>query len=105
MKATTGVRIGKTMFYNTIEETGGQLFLFQKMTRVQDNAVMDFFLNNPRSACTPSFIHLHVLQDCPITSLRRTLTDLTQAGYLQKLKKKTMGPWGKNEHYWRLKLS
>ena len=37
---------------------------------------------------------------CPITSIRRTITDLTDKGLLHKTGKLKPGPYGKPEHVW-----
>jgi len=54
---------------------------------------------------TPSEIHGKLIwlgHRYPITSVRRSLTVLTDNGYLEKTSMQKTGEWGRPEHYWGL---
>jgi hypothetical protein len=43
--------------------------------------------------------------ECPITSIRRALTNLTNEGKIIKTGVKTVGLYNKKEHLWRLRTA
>jgi len=89
-------------FYNTINESGEELDKSKKQVSKQETEVLKFFQNNPNLGHSPSMIHKVILRDCPLTSIRRAITNLTDAGHLIKTDIKVPGIYGKKEHLWRL---
>lgn len=55
-----------------------------------------------RVALTPSQVHGYLSGNAPITSVRRAITVLTDAGALVKTPAQLRGPWGAMEHVWQL---
>jgi len=94
-------------FYNTTQEIGESLKACKRAVNKQEKEVLVEFekviamypsLNNVMS---PSEVH-EKLPQCPITSIRRAITNLTEAGYLRKTNVKIISPWGRREHCWEL---
>ena len=90
------------MYYNTTSEKGGHLKTSHTRTRTQEEKIYSFFLTFGQPL-SPSMILDKMNLKCPITSVRRALTDLTSKGKLIKLDKLVMGGYGKKEHLWRLR--
>lgn len=89
------------LFYNTTNETGTALKACRRAVNKQEKEVLDIFrtydTENP-----PSSVH-KLLPQYPITSIRRAITNLTNAGYLRKTHVKIMSPWNRREHCWELR--
>jgi hypothetical protein len=68
----------------------------------QDDAILAAF--RCHLILTPSRCHEIVSAGRPIllTSVRRSIATLTEAGALEKLAKRTPGPYGAPEHLWQL---
>jgi hypothetical protein len=93
-------------FYNTINLSGPALERAQAKTLKQKQLVAALFRNNPTTRFSASQIHTlfrakYGRKD-PITSWRRTLTDLTSDGVLIKgsIKQQVLGPNGSPENTW-----
>ena len=93
-------------FYNTTNE-GGQILLdFKRAAAYQDNLVLDMF-KRYNVALTPSECYRKLLDQkliepsVPITSIRRSITNLTRDERLEKLPGKRVGPHGRPEYTWK----
>lgn len=87
-------------YYNTTNEAGTDLSVSVKKNEKQEDVVLRLFQSV--GEWQPSHIY-EALKIYPITSIRRTLTDLTARGHLIKSDVKKKGMYGKNEHVWRIK--
>ena len=88
-------------YYNTTRQKGEQLKVAWKKTRSQDNKVMDYF--NTHGRATPSEVWLHFNKyenNVPITSIRRSITNLTGDNMLSKTEDKREGVYGRPEYVW-----
>jgi hypothetical protein len=88
-------------YYNTLNEYGNELIKSIKKSEKQEAVILQLFKD--RLEWQPSQIYVALNHYYPITSVRRSLTNLTSEGYLIKTEKKSMGLYGKNEHVWRIK--
>jgi len=88
-------------YYNTIEEVGNALTESNKKTRKQEDLIYALFQkrNEPLS---PSMVLSQSGLNCPITSIRRAITDLTNSGRIVKTERQVKGMYGKAEHLWEL---
>jgi hypothetical protein len=84
-----------TMFYNTINDVSSSLVT----TRTQERIILDCF-KAAKEPLSPSMVHFLTKLKCPITSIRRAMSDLTKQGSLTKTPKYTIGKFGKKEHLW-----
>jgi len=87
------------MFYNTINEVSSVLVTSHSNTRTQEKIILDCF-KSAKEPLSPSMVHFLTKLKCPITSIRRAMSDLTKRGSLTKTPKYTIGKFGKKEHLW-----
>ena len=90
-------------YYNTIEEVGSALTESNKKTRKQEELIFDLFVKRNRPL-SPSMVLSQSGLNCPITSIRRGMTDLTNLGKIVKTNRQVRGMYGKAEHLWELPL-
>ena len=87
--------------YNTTKESGQLLDLFSQLSLAQDEEVMSLMWFLRRAS--PSQVWDRYGRDrCPVTSIRRSMTDLTKEGRLVKTPEKITGAYGRPEHVWTL---
>ena len=67
----------------------------------QQKLILKFFQENG-GVRSPDEINLLVLPNSPITSIRRAMTNLTQAKLLIKTDHMVLGQYGKPVHTWKL---
>ena len=89
-------------FYNTTNETGAQLDWCLSKANNQSGKVFDYFVTHRGLNFSPSQVHRALGGRWPITSTRRTMTDLAADGLLVKTSDKVMGPYGRAEYQWSL---
>jgi len=91
-------------YYNTTNETGEALKDSQVKAETQTEQILTLFKYRPEGHYTPSEIH-KLLQrlNCPLTSIRRGISDLTKDGKLERTGFKRKGIFGKPEFCWTLK--
>ena len=88
-------------FYNTIQENPNQLAKSEFKAKTQEANIMNCFKQYERPL-SPSMVLSISGLDCPITSIRRAMTNLSDDGKLEKTKDFVMGNYGKKEHLWCL---
>ena len=90
-------------FYEAINQTDSALKESKKKTRKQEDLIYSLFgkRNRPLS---PSMVLSQSGLNCPITSSRRAMTDLTNLGKIVKTDRQIKGIYGKAEHLWELPL-
>ena len=88
-------------FFNTIDEVGNALAESNKKTNRQEHLIYSLFVkcNRPLS---PSMVLSESGLNCPITSIRRAITNLTNSGKIIKTNRQVKGIYGKAEHLWEL---
>ena len=93
----------KHSYFNTTNVSGAELDEYESKAATQDMKILAYFVVAPFAQHTPSSVLRWVFNgSVPITSVRRALTNLTDAGELVKTNLQTKGPYGRPEHYWRL---
>lgn len=88
-------------YHQTNSLTLSQVQTFSAIAGSQDEAVLKFFQANP-GEWSPETIQERVLPNAPLTSARRSITNLTEAGQLIKLDKQVTGKFGRPVHLWTL---
>ena len=88
-------------FYQTINQTDSALKESKKKASKQEDLIYSLFVkcNQPLS---PSMVLSQSGMNCPITSIRRAITDLTNSGRIVKTDRQVKGMYGKAEHLWEL---
>ena len=89
-------------FYNTTHETGSTLKESHYKAMSQEDRILNYFLMFGKPLST-SMILQQMSRNCPITSVRRALTNLTLDNKLIKTDDYVVGDYGKREHLWRLR--
>ena len=89
-------------YYNTTSEKGQKLKRSHKKARSQEQLIYSFFLTHGKPL-SPSMVIDKLNLTCPITSVRRALSNLTSDNKLFKTDIYVNGVYGKKEHLWRLK--
>jgi hypothetical protein len=88
-------------FYNTIEEEGQDLVQSYEKGKTQEKIILECF-NSCKEPLSPSMVLSQTGLNCPITSIRRAMTNLSNDGKLEKTTDYTLGTYGKREHLWCL---
>ena len=88
-------------YYNTTNETGHELVTSHKKAKTQEEAIYAYFLSCDEPL-SPSMVLTRLGLNCPITSVRRAITNLTVSGKIFKTDQYVKGNYGKHEHLWRL---
>ena len=92
-------------YYNTTHAAGSELRGYQDKALSQDELIMAFFAGAEGFLYTPSEIRKRVFDDTvPLTSVRRSMTNLTNARRLIKTDQMRSGIYGRPEHCWRRRL-
>ena len=96
------------MYYNTTNQTGKILRLEHERIKTQGVLVLDYFEKHPCEVLSPSEVWDRLMTDkkirhnTPLTSIRRTITDLTADNKLVKSSETKIGIYGKPEYLWFL---
>jgi len=89
-------------FHNTTKESGQHLIQFEDKANAQDKMVLDFFKKHNAFGFTPcECMDFLSLQGVPITSIRRSISDLTKKNLLIKTNKKKIGRYGRPNFTWK----
>lgn len=88
-------------FHNTVPIGGNELRESKAITKMQDALILEWFEYYHALDFTPCEIHAN-FNSMLLTSVRRSITNLTNAGYLVKHSKKK-GVYGKTTNTWKLK--
>ena len=88
-------------FYNTIEETADELAESQAKAQTQNEKILDCFYSCDEPL-SPSMVLARSGLNCPITSIRRAMTNLSNEGHLEKTNDYLKGIYVKREHLWTL---
>ena len=93
-------------FYNTIGETPEELAVSIAKAKSQEAKIikcLEFYESKyPNLRFGPSMVLSMTGLKCPLTSIRRAMTNLSDDGKLEKTKDFVMGNYGKKEHLWCL---
>lgn len=96
------------IYFNTTSEKGNQLKESRFKAGNQNAEILDLFTNYHYREFTPDEVMTHFHnqgKQWPLTSIRRSITTLTNESFLDKLDTMRMGIYGKLTHTWKLKPS
>lgn len=88
-------------YYNTTHETGNDLKEFISKASTQDQRVLDIFKRHKEEYSASQLWHM-LTRDCPLTSIRRSLSNLKNKGAIVKTNNKIIGIYGRNEYKYKL---
>jgi len=99
-------------YHNTNRESGSKLKESQSKALTQDEAVLDYFRNYDNLGATPERVlrHFKIMEklserkwhNTPVTSLRRSFSNLKRKGLIEKTDVMVRGYYGKLVHVWKL---
>ena len=92
--------VNNLRFFNTTGETGATLATYRAKASAQDRRILAIM--EDLGMASPSQVWAAMDKSCPITSVRRAMTNLTSAGMLVKMDHKVMGAFGRPEHVWQI---
>ena len=79
-------------YFNTTNESSDTLKENVEKAKSQNERILNFFRAHPNTSYTPFYIqNVLGMKDTPITSVRRTITTLTNSGDLEKTERKSEG--------------
>ena len=89
-------------YYNTTRLARKDLDLAIRQAKNQDEIILCLFVKY-HHPLTPSEVHgAFFTKDTPLTSIRRSMSNLTKAGYLVKTDTQVDGRYGRPEYRWNL---
>ena len=88
-------------FYNTISLNGADLKKSTGRAESQTEKILRFFLVHPDRAFTPAEVY-RAMDDILLTSVRRSMSDLTKSGDLIKTDSQALGNFGSANYKWML---
>ena len=94
--------LAEKSYFNTTNESGTELKELKKKASTQDKVILRHFTDLNTFAYSPSQVHMMLGLKCPITSTRRSFSNLTKKGLLVKTDLKVKGIYGRNEYQWKL---
>ena len=90
------------VYYNTTHVARDELALYRKRATTQQQIIRNQFLLEAPSL-TPSEIWSQTFErSCPLTSIRRAISNLTDDGFLVKTNSQRKGIYGRPEYVWTL---
>ena len=99
-------------YYNTHEDTETTLNESRKKAKTQDEMVLEYFKNYDNLGATPERVlrHFKIMEtlseskwhNTPITSIRRSFSNLKNKGLIKKTETLIEGDFGKSIHVWKL---
>ena len=91
-------------YFNTTQLSGSDLSTAIGNAKGQDERILDYFKENPSKLLTPDDVLEAIFTArTPITSIRRSFTELTDGLFLEKTKQMRVGRYGKPCHCWKLR--
>jgi len=92
-------------YFNTTNAKGEELKGYQNKADTQDDKILSFFKSNPLDNFTPEEVWRKIFNgETPLTSVRRAITNLKNAGDLEKTKIKREGGFGRPCYCYCLKI-
>lgn len=90
-------------YHNTTHSSGQVLIEFENKAKNQEEIILDFFGHKFLHDFTPDEVLEQLgLENTPITSIRRAITNLTDRGKLIKTNIQRTGKYGKPTYAWKL---
>ena len=95
----------KSDFHNTINAQDEELKQHEAKSETQGERILRIFSGHPERSFTPCEIHnsLGTIDQPLLTSIRRSITNLTRDGYLERTSTRRLGAHGAMNYTWQLK--
>lgn len=89
------------MTYYDTTNAGEMRAHYEKLANTQEGEILSFFKRHHHKEMSPSYIWRTLFPNLPVTSVRRAMTNLANAGCLEKTPNKVEGYYGRPEHKWK----
>ncbi len=89
-------------YYDTTKASQQDRASYQQKAKSQSVAIMKWFCTQRKPASPSEVLNAVFNGSVPITSVRRSMTDLSNAGVLKKTNETVDGIYGRPEHKWTL---
>lgn len=90
-------------YYDTTGVSAENQQKFEAAAQKQDDRILTIFKSNPTYLFTPFDIHF-MMPSVPLTSVRRSISNLTEQKLLVKTGTKKMGSYGRENLTWKLNV-
>lgn len=90
-------------YHNTTYAEGHVLAGYESKAETQDESVKELLSHNPTYYFTAEQVHKSVMENAPLTSARRALSNLYRDGYIEKSDNRVQGKYGNPITLWRWK--
>lgn len=90
-----------SMFHNTTHLLPSEVVKKEVKASKQSDLILKIFQMHPTKDFTPFEVSMLIGQQWPITSVRRSITDLTKMGELEKTNNRRMGGFGDLNYCWQ----
>lgn len=93
-------------YFNTTHALGKELSEYREKAKCQEETILRFMLRHHRTNWTASDIWRECfrqqLRPVPLTSVRRAITNLYNAGDIFKTQDQKEGIYGRPEYFWKI---
>jgi len=92
------------MFFNTINIHGHELQSSILKVKKQNDRILEIFkqINKPMTPLEAHRMYCSLWPPCPATSIRRGITQLTEASKLIKTQEQKLEEYGALNYYWKI---
>jgi hypothetical protein len=94
-----------TSYHKTADVPADLHALYEGKAAKQDEIVLSILKNNWPASLSPTQVHdLYTAMgfpDCPVTSIRRAMSNLTKENLIYKTEATVQGQYGRAEHTWK----
>ena len=104
MEGTKKIESHRGKTFRTDHFTSEQIVYLNEKATDQEKEIGWFYRNNPEVAIGPGRLHEKLQLPWPLTSTRRAINNLTDAGILVKTDRTSEGIFGKPEYLWRWRM-
>lgn len=88
-------------YHQTTQLIPSQRIKYEHQASRQDDLVLAYFARMAPAKLSPEQVHQALSLGCPLTSIRRAITNLTKAEQLVKCEEYTDGQYGRAVHLWQ----
>ena len=89
-------------YYNTTNLTGTELDDSHEKSQRQEYIVLGIFQRHKELTASDAWSYYTARKRAPLTSIRRSITNLTTDGHLKKTDRQKIGMYGKPEYIYKL---
>lgn len=99
------MNMNKKVFFNTTDLKGQELVTAISKAETQNERVFEIIkaVGKPVTPFGVHEIYCEIFSPCPVTSIRRSMTTLTDEGRLEMLDETVIEQYGAKNHLWTLK--